>query len=699
MFANGGNGSRVPQWMRILSMSLVIFTGVIGAIEVHEDVNEGPIVSARLNVSSGSGSGGTSLTTKLPPLVNERNVNDPGSPTSQHHQHQQQQYQGQHSSIDEPAHNFTTFPSNHRQQHADVHGNGNDAPTTVVATVVESVAVLSTDDPAPSTTTSRASPEGPAGPVTPSTAITTASQSVPVHQPASSPSAVGGLAAFRAASNSNSQSKSPSIARDRARTRTVQHQISGYRKRQLYASATQPRNANGSTAGNEPASDQSNEAPFSRDFVPSPEVGVYYGDESSPMVPIQPPSIVSGSSNTQQVPQAPRTVAVEHGGFVPHAVTPAVDALYPATAHSAYGDTTAGDNRWYTGAGISTTPVVRGHHHLKTSTIPTTVKWGEHKYPMWSHPQSQQQQHPQTNTVKFPQEAVTSQVSQFPTPKGKWKWIPEEEDGGESGKERPGDSGVTFSSVGTTGSSTSEESSLLRQQPAVVTLARPSSVYTYERIPSSVELPVPGGTAFSSEGVSGGGAGAGTAGGNSSTEVTGGTSKEVLFGKDELQHKGAAMSPWKKIIHVLTAAIPIGLLISALTPQVVYINPNATLPPQSTQLQTPSPVSGAGLSSGGLRQRSLDATGVPDPIGAIQLFQKLMALERDAEQAVVAAAAAAAAAAPNGDVSNRLMNAAVTATANRLQHCDWMLLCQLVHQRQSPESVAVRRMLWKMANE
>ncbi|XP_037029762.1 uncharacterized protein LOC119069732 [Bradysia coprophila] len=40
--------------------------------------------------------------------------------------------------------------------------------------------------------------------------------------------------------------------------------------------------------------------------------------------------------------------------------------------------------------------------------------------------------------------------------------------------------------------------------------------------------------------------------------------------------KGKSISPWKKILHVLTAAIPIGLLISALTPQVIYVDPNAT---------------------------------------------------------------------------------------------------------------------------
>uniref|UniRef100_A0A1B0DQL5 Uncharacterized protein n=1 Tax=Phlebotomus papatasi TaxID=29031 RepID=A0A1B0DQL5_PHLPP len=35
-------------------------------------------------------------------------------------------------------------------------------------------------------------------------------------------------------------------------------------------------------------------------------------------------------------------------------------------------------------------------------------------------------------------------------------------------------------------------------------------------------------------------------------------------------------SPWKKLAHILTAAIPIGLLISALTPHVVYVSPNNT---------------------------------------------------------------------------------------------------------------------------
>ncbi|XP_058453440.1 uncharacterized protein LOC131431631 [Malaya genurostris] len=55
-------------------------------------------------------------------------------------------------------------------------------------------------------------------------------------------------------------------------------------------------------------------------------------------------------------------------------------------------------------------------------------------------------------------------------------------------------------------------------------------------------------------------------------------------GDDSLKH----ISPWKKIIHVLTAAIPIGLIISALTPNVVYINPNMTQTP--AQMQTPTPL-------------------------------------------------------------------------------------------------------------
>ncbi|KAG5672171.1 hypothetical protein PVAND_002322 [Polypedilum vanderplanki] len=50
-------------------------------------------------------------------------------------------------------------------------------------------------------------------------------------------------------------------------------------------------------------------------------------------------------------------------------------------------------------------------------------------------------------------------------------------------------------------------------------------------------------------------------------------------------------SPWKKLIHVMTAAIPIGLIISALTPRIVYVHPNATVPtlqPPFSQ-QQPSP--------------------------------------------------------------------------------------------------------------
>lgn len=36
------------------------------------------------------------------------------------------------------------------------------------------------------------------------------------------------------------------------------------------------------------------------------------------------------------------------------------------------------------------------------------------------------------------------------------------------------------------------------------------------------------------------------------------------------------LSPWSKILKLLTAVIPIGLLLSALTPRVIYVNPNMT---------------------------------------------------------------------------------------------------------------------------
>lgn len=44
--------------------------------------------------------------------------------------------------------------------------------------------------------------------------------------------------------------------------------------------------------------------------------------------------------------------------------------------------------------------------------------------------------------------------------------------------------------------------------------------------------------------------------------------------KDIIRPRG--LSPWSKILKLLTAVIPIGLLLSALTPRVIYVNPNMT---------------------------------------------------------------------------------------------------------------------------
>ncbi|CAO1427284.1 unnamed protein product [Diamesa tonsa] len=71
-------------------------------------------------------------------------------------------------------------------------------------------------------------------------------------------------------------------------------------------------------------------------------------------------------------------------------------------------------------------------------------------------------------------------------------------------------------------------------------------------------------------------------------------------------------SPWKKIFHVLTAAIPIGIIISALTPKYLYVNPNSTapviqqIPNQAYPNPYPNqPISGLGFTSYP-RQRSTD---------------------------------------------------------------------------------------------
>ncbi|XP_055696288.1 uncharacterized protein LOC129797579 isoform X2 [Lutzomyia longipalpis] len=124
-------------------------------------------------------------------------------------------------------------------------------------------------------------------------------------------------------------------------------------------------------------------------------------------------------------------------------------------------------------------------------------------------------------------------------------------------------------------------------------------------------------------------------------------------------------SPWKKLAHILTAAIPIGLLISALTPHVVYVNPNNTL--QSTINPSLSLYPG--------RLRSLDSGGshnIPNFIGDERKMKNpLMDFITMFSEA-------------NNDVG---------------VNCENRVFCELSRMGAYSDSDVLQKMLWKIANE
>uniref|UniRef100_A0A182IPK2 Uncharacterized protein n=1 Tax=Anopheles atroparvus TaxID=41427 RepID=A0A182IPK2_ANOAO len=597
-----------------LLSGLFLLVPSVRTIEVHEDVNEGPIgVHLRLNVSTSPSSSTTAAADK-------RNVNDPPPPPTLP------------ALLNSDNFTTTTFPSNHKQH------SGPNIPTIALRP-----ATSSATPEAP--TTSTTPPPHASGPLPPATRAP--------------PSA--GLSSFRAAG-------SVAIVNDRS----AQHQISGYRKRQLYASAVLQRNS--SRFNEQPSS--SIDGQFTKEFIPSPEVVPFFHEDNNS-------------------PTAVGQVFAQ-GNFVPTSGGGVVDAPYPT------GGLADGDSKWYAGFGHGYTTATGKSQPRPSGVDESPGKW-DHKF-TWHR-------HREHNAVQFPQDARTVPV--FPSPKGKWKWIPEDDDEAReepapvSGQRKP--SATPFSSSGgggveSSGSAGSVEEQQQQQQPyfGKYYLTHPSvktHPYSFERAPVEA-FPSP--TTFSSDG--GTVSTSGVIVGNSSSETSGdeqnqsnGSTDVKLVGKEGAHLK--SVSPWKKIIHVLSAAIPIGLLISALTPQVVYINPNATQPP--IQLQTPTPISGAGPTSGGLRQRSLGpeaarmllaARGLgTDPLALVKLFHKLAALERDVAQ-------------PSGegfDGNNRLLDASNLhrQQQTKLQGCDWKLLCQLARQGMLPGSDALHQTLWNIASE
>ncbi|XP_053660471.1 uncharacterized protein LOC128709492 [Anopheles marshallii] len=566
----------------------------VRTIEVHEDVNEGPI-GAQLRVNAS-----IPHTNATAPMVNERNVNDlPPAAPPPHLYHRGEETATIAGGELPVATNFTAFPSNHKQHSGASAGHGQ--TSSPLTTEVVAIAGITSFPPAPP------SPVAPPAPQTP---------------PAT------GLSSFRAANGHLYPGRgTATIVNDRS----VQHQISGYRKRQLYANAAPRRNiTNGSSEGQ-----------FTKEFVPSPEVIPFFTEENT-----APGSPTAGT----------------------------VDASYPTGPSD-------GDSRWYAGGmGLS------GNGYIKAPPGGTSSeeagKW-EHKY-TWTTP-AMRHQH-QNVQIKFPQDAVP----QFPSPKGKWKWIPEEEnESTEVAKsQRPKVGETPFSSSGSL-----EEHHFGRHQYVFPTPSK-NHPYTFDRSPAEGAFSVDPVTVSNSSSISSSNSASGVSTESSETNNAIGSLTDVkLVGKEDAHLKG--VSPWKKIIHVLSAAIPIGLLISALTPQVVYINPNATQPP--IQLQTPTPVSGAGLAGTGLRQRSLGQD-VPrfvlaqrglgaDPVALVKLLRKLNALEqRDTVRS--------GSTVDDVEGMNRLMD------TGKLLGCDWKLLCQLARQGMSGTGTdAVHKMLWKIVSE
>uniref|UniRef100_A0A182QFB4 Uncharacterized protein n=1 Tax=Anopheles farauti TaxID=69004 RepID=A0A182QFB4_9DIPT len=578
----------------------------VRSIEVHEDVNESPLeVRLRVNTTAAVQHSDAAASPPPPPppppaLVNERNVNDPPPPAPPYPRHQQALQQQPAVGERAAANNFTAFPSNHKQ-HSGAAGAPNGGQTSspltteVVTPTSATVAIAGITSFPPAATT-------------------------PLPELSSFRAANGHLYPGRATG-----SGSAAIVTDRS----VQHQISGYRKRQLYANAAPRRNVTDSSEGH-----------FTKEFVPSPEVIPFFQEESA-------------------APGSPGTGAV--------------DAPYPVGPSE-----TGGDSRWYAGVGLSAHGYVKPSGQGGSTSEETEGNRWEHKY-VWTTSAPRQQ-------VKFPQDPTPH----FPPPKGRWKWIPEEEtesvEDAKSSRSKPTE--TPFSSTG------SFEEHHFGRHPFAYPTTGTNHPYSFDRAPIGSTFSGEPAISVTSNGSSSSSSNNSSSGSSSESNETsngiGGTTDVKLVGKEDAHLK--SVSPWKKIIHVLSAAIPIGLLISALTPQVVYISPNATLPP--LQLQTPTPVSGSTLSSTGLRQRSL--TGQDglrfllaqrglgtDPVALVKLLRKLNALEQRDEN-------------DDGTSRNRLMD------TGKLQGCDWKLLCQLARQGMSSlgtDDTASLQPLWKIVSE
>ncbi|XP_055548595.1 uncharacterized protein LOC129732105 [Wyeomyia smithii] len=236
-----------------------------------------------------------------------------------------------------------------------------------------------------------------------------------------------------------------------------------------------------------------------------------------------------------------------------------VDAPYPSNAADH-------DSRWYGGNHLNF-PVVSNADKLTDPSWPSKGdhdKYGKH---LWLPNNGQTESDSPFSKVK-------------PPSKGKWKWVPEEH-----GSSHTATVHAELPPVENSNSLAEFDGKIVAAPHQHQPLKFPGRdrPYLFDSATGGIEEP---------------GSAAGVVP-STLDYFSGGGAKLPTSGKGDetaLKH----VSPWKKIFHVLTAAIPIGLIISALTPQVVYINPNMTQTP--VQMQTPTPISATGAS--GTRQRA-----------------------------------------------------------------------------------------------
>ncbi|XP_058817870.1 uncharacterized protein LOC131681177 [Topomyia yanbarensis] len=418
--------------------------------------------------------------------------------------------------------------------------------------------------------------------------------------------------------SSGSSFKEDSTLKNSIGSDLVQHPISGgYKKRQLFSSAFR-HPATKNDTDDRSYSKKPIAHILTKEFVPSPELVQIYS-------------------------------AVDyHNGRNIHQV----DAPYPANGVD-------NDSRWFGGNHL--------HYPAGLGAEIRTEKPIAHNWPAkWEH--NKNGKFLWLPNGQFPfggsgggggpdsDSPISKHNSKLPSPKGKWKWVPEEENEPTGQGESPVENGQV-----------PDIENKIVSGPHHHLLKFPSRdrPYSFDNAVGSQVSPFsgndgggispdePGSTVNSGQDIFSGGVG-------TNLQTSG-------KGDEALTH----ISPWKKIIHVLTAAIPIGLIISALTPKVVYINPNMTQIP--AQMQTPTPISGTGGSfTNAIRQRSEDDDGGINP-----LFGLLNALSV-------------------GHVDpSRLSLPPFTAGSG----CEEKSFCELARYGTNHDADVLSKMLWKIANE